>query len=194
MDAHAVGNASPETPMKEHFIKLGGYEGLKQVSTSLVQVGAVLYDLKEQKVLKTLSINVQHDAKSSKFTPTDYTYLYAHSLTTIRFDQLKDAVSLLEASKSLCDFIGDHPWVIMDNDLNVIRRQIPDFAADRPAPIKLKPLLSTGLNSGKLHTLLNDKQKEATGWNQHARGAEHTAFFDALSMAVYCATFSCIEI
>lgn len=171
------------------------YEGQKKINTSIVQIGAILYDIKNKKVVDMLNINVKHDSKTTKFIPTENTYKCAHSLTGIRFDQCADQISFNEAIQLFRKFIGNHKWILMDNDLNVIKKQDPMFALDRKEPIRLKPLLAntkaSGLNSGKLFTLLTEKEKELTGWNkcfELCKTNEHTGCFDALSMAVFCAS------
>jgi hypothetical protein len=183
---------NPEIPMEEHFKKLGGYEGLSKIGTSLVQLGGVLYDMKNKKVVATINLNIQHDEKTTHFTPTKTTYDYAHMLTGVRFDEVK-AITLEEGAKLLREFIGDYKWVVMNNDLNVMRHQLPQFASDRKEPIRFKPLLSNtkavGLNSGRLYQLLTDEERISTGWNEHSVGKEHTGCYDALSMAVY----SCVN-
>lgn len=183
---------SPTAPMSDFFLQLGGYEGLSKLNPSLVQVGAVRYDLKQKKMVDTLNINIKHDEKTTTWTPTEATYAYAHSLTGMWFNK-GEMLPLAEAAQSLRSFIGTDKWVVMNNDFAVIKSQLPDFASDRKERIRLKPLLTNtkaaGLNSGKLVTLLSETEKEATGWNRAVRalGKEHTGCFDALSMAVYCA-------
>ena len=185
---------NPDVPMNDFFQKLGGYEGLKKAETSLVQFGGVLYDIKNKKIVDTLNINIKHDEKTAKFIPTQYTYNYAHKLCGVWFNNKSNLISLDDAAKLLRKFIGEHRWVIMDNDFNVIKRQLPSFASDRKEPLRLKPLLlntrAKGYNSGKLYSLLTDKEKELTGWNESSKllkTYEHTGCYDALSMAVYCA-------
>lgn len=191
---------NPSASSKECFDKVGGYEALKKVNTSLVQFGGVLYDMAQKKVIKTININIKHDSVTSGFVPTEYTYACAHDLTGIHFDStaiITNSKSLSEASKIMREFIGDHVWFVMDNDFHVIRRQIPDFANDRQAPYRLKHLLKNteaeGFNSGKLHELLTDEQKIETGWtgwnteSKKLELQEHTGCYDALSMAVFCA-------
>lgn len=183
---------NPHVSTDETFKRLGGYDGLSKIGTSLVQFGGIKYDLRNKCILEHLSVNIMHDTKTTKFTPSDATYSYAHLMSGVWFNQ-GSLMSLRDAAAELRKFIADHKWVVMNNDFNVIRHQLPDFASDRKEPIKLKPLLvntkAEGLNSGKLHSLLTEKEKQATGWNHFVKsiGKEHTGSFDALSMAVYCA-------
>src|SRR5437764_5137986 len=142
---------SPQTDMNEFFLELGGYEGLKKIQTSLVQIGAVQYDLEKKQVIQTLNLNVKHDYKTAKWNPDQDTYSYAEFLTGVRFDEVKDAVPLQEAASRFRDFLGDRKWIVMNNDYQVIKSQLPEFASDRKEPIRLKPLLMSSkicLNSG----------------------------------------------
>jgi hypothetical protein len=181
----------PTLTNKQAFEKLGGYEAIKKSNTSLVQFGGVVYNLNYKKIIKTLSINIKHDSSTAKFIPDEDTYLCAYDLTGFHFDQCNDAISLQEASKILREFIGNYPWVVMANDLNVIRHQLPNFANDRKEPILLKPLLKNtkaeGYNSGRLYQLLTPEELKETGFTDNTKNQEHTGFWDSLSMAVYCA-------
>lgn len=176
----------------EAYQAWGGYAAVKECLTTLVQIGAVVFDRETHKIVEEFEVIV--DPEGGPFPWCEQTSKNMHTMSNMPEGTFGPGIGL-SADDALASFAGlfaKYPgaiWVVMDNDYNVMMRQDAHSVLP-PPPLRLKPALQStsarGYNSGQLHQLVEDEAlKASVGFDFASSDCQHTGKFDAASMVVF---------